>query len=109
MSIEEDVRELRNMFLAHLEKESAAFQGIAGFHGEMRVTMQNIQTRLDSGNDCFGETETRFQTIETRFDTIENTMSRWRGWGAALIFISTILGQGLIVGVKAIWAHFTHQ
>ena len=109
MGTEEDIRELRRMFAEHIDKENSAFVGIANFHGEIRVTMNNIQERLNSGSDCFGETESQFKAIEVRLDKIENTLSHWKGWGAAILIVSTAMGQVIVFGFKAMWAHLTKQ
>jgi hypothetical protein len=103
MSVEDDVRELRAMFTAHIVAENKSFTDIANFHGEIRATMLNINNRLNDGSSTFDENDTRFEAAEKRFDAIEKTMERWKGWGAALIFIAAGLSQIFSFLLPKVW------
>jgi len=98
MSIEDDVREIRRMFSDHITEENKVFTTNAKEHGTMLSKLESIESRLVSGSVEFNELDDRITKVET-------TLANWKGWGAALIFITGIAVKFIGVLVDKAWPY----
>lgn len=102
MGFEEDVREIRRMFAAHVDNEAKAFENNAKEHGVILTKLEGIEKRLEDGSVNFDDHETRLQVIEKQ-------IANWKGWGAAVVLIAGAISGASVKFfdfiVNKIWPH----
>lgn len=65
--------------------------------GEIKATAQAAHKRLDTTESEFKDT---LKELNKKLDILNEHMNKGKGWSAALLFLSSIMGAGAFSGIS---------